>query len=347
MADEALARVGKGDPITADWANAVADAINARGASDPNANGTATPYGIMTPADVDTQMCAPDAQAMPFDAAIVREGADGDAIYMALPSGPDYVWLDGAAVAPDSGQTMGTAQNAFVRIESVRNGTPRYVLLAFTPKDSSTTPPTPPMWRVEVAATVARPSWADPNAPLVLLAGYNIAADDTSGTDSAPGDVPSLLKGLVQYHRGGISLGGSSWHADSEEEQFLSLDPPTTSEDTGLTLHQAHNFDTGADNQLLTLADGSGYGGTPVACRVTQSDGSVELMWRRIPTPTPTPGPPGPYPTGSFTTVDGMRLDATSGEIQYHEQPYTFVAGVAKKNGAGSWVKLMDTTDCS
>lgn len=216
MADEPLARVGKGDPITADWANAVADAINARGAIDPNANGTATPYGIMTPADVDTMMRAPDAQAMPFDAAIIREGSDGDALYMALPSGPEYVWLNGAPISPDSTQAVGTAQNAFVRLEAVTNGSARYAVLAFTPPDSTTTPPRPPFWKIAVSSSVSRPSWADPTAPLVLLAAYNIAADDTSGTDTAPGDVPSLLKGLVQYHRGEISLGGGGETPDSE-----------------------------------------------------------------------------------------------------------------------------------
>lgn len=216
MADEPIARVGKGDPITADWANAVADAINGRGASDPNANGTATPYGVMTPAGVDTQMRAPDAQAMPFDAAIIREGSDGDALYMALPSGPEYVWLNGSPISPDSTQTVGTAQNAFVRLEAVTNGSARYAVLAFTPPDSTTTPPRPPFWKISVSSSVARPSWADPTAPLVLLAGYNISADDTSGTDTAPGDVPSLLKGLVQYHRGEISLGGGGETPDSE-----------------------------------------------------------------------------------------------------------------------------------
>lgn len=205
MADEALARVGKGDPITADWANAVADAINARGASDPNANGTATPYGIMTPADVETMMRAPDAQAMPFDAAIIREGSDGDALYMALPNAPDYVFLGADTLAPSPAQTLGNATNAWVRIESVTNGTSRYVTLAVTKRESN--PPAPPYWRLFVASSpTSRPSWADPEQPVVLLAGYNIAADDASGTDTEAGDVPSLLKGLVQYHRGTVNL---------------------------------------------------------------------------------------------------------------------------------------------
>ena len=218
MADEPLSRVGKGDPITADWANAVADAINGRGASDPNANGTATPYGIMTPADVDTQMRAPDAQAMPFDAAIIREGSDGDALYMALPNAPDYVFDGAGVLSPSPAQTLGNAQSAWVRIEAVTNNTARYVSLAVTLPDSSTTPPIPPYWRLFVASSpTARPSWADPARPVVLLAGYNIAADDPSGTDTAPGDVPSLLKGLVQYHRGTVNLGdGSGETPDSE-----------------------------------------------------------------------------------------------------------------------------------
>ena len=211
MADEPLARVGKGDPITADWANAVADAINGRGASDPNANCTATPYGIMTPADVDTQMRSPDAQAMPFDAAIIREGSDGDALYMALPNAPDYVFDGAGVLSPSPAQTLGTAQNAWVRIEAVTNDTARYVSLAVTLPDSSTTPPVPPGWRLFVASSpTARPTWADPTRPVVLLAGYNIAADDPSGTDTAPGDMPSLLKGLVQYHRGTINLGDAN-----------------------------------------------------------------------------------------------------------------------------------------
>lgn len=209
MADEPLSRVGKGDPITADWANAVADAINARGASDPNANGTATPYGVMTPADVDTMMRAPDAQAMPFDAAIIREGAEGDALYMALPASPDYVFYGADALSPSPAQTLGDAQNAWVRIEAVTNNTARYVSLAVTLPDSSTTPPAPPGWRLFVASSpTARPGWADPEKPVMLLAGYNIAADDTSGADAVETDTPSLLKGLVQYHRGTVNLGG-------------------------------------------------------------------------------------------------------------------------------------------
>lgn len=216
--DSPLSPPQKGDPISAAWAGAITDAINARGTSDPNANGTATPFGTMLPADTETLMEAPGPQAMPFDAAIIREGADGDALYMALPNAPDYVFDGANAVAPSPAQTMGTAQNAYVRIEAVTNGTARYVSLALTPPDPSTTPPTPAYWRLFVAASpLSRPGWADPTKPVVLLAGYNIAADDSSGLDTAPGDVPSLLKGLVQYHRGTINLGeGAAEKLDTE-----------------------------------------------------------------------------------------------------------------------------------
>ena len=59
------------------------------------------------------------------------------------------------------------------------------------------------------------------------------------------------------------------------------------------------------------------------------------------------PGAPGASATGSFTVSDGERFDSSTGELQWHEQPYHFVNGVATKNGAGTWKKLMDTTDCS
>ena len=211
MADEPLSRVGKGDPITADWANAVADAINARGASDPNANGTATPYGTMTPADVDTQMRAPDAQAMPFDAAIIRDGGD-DEIWMAIPGGVDLVRLGSTPVPSLPEQTRGTAQNAWIKIADVTNGAERFAFLALGyPEDPNATQTLG--WRVFVDSSQNPenwPAWVDTSRPALLLASWNIAADDTSGTDTAAGDVPSLRKGLVQHHRGAATFGGGS-----------------------------------------------------------------------------------------------------------------------------------------
>ena len=270
MADEPLARVGKGDPITADWANAVADAINGRGASDPNANGTATPYGSMTPADVDTQMRAPDAQAMPFDAAIIREGSDGDALYMALPSGPDYVFYGADAVAPDAAQTMGTALNAWVRIEAVTNNTARYVSLGLTKPQSGSSSSQPPTWRLFVASSpTARPGWADPEKPVVLLAGYNIAADDPSGADTTETDTPSLLKGLVQYHRGTVNLGdggGDDWLPDSFAEQYLSLDPPSV----------ALIYETEQVQETVTQTYGKGVDGQPLTRQVVVTKTAVK-----------------------------------------------------------------------
>ena len=211
MADEPLPRVGKGDPITADWANAVADAINARGASDPNANGTATPYGIMTPADTETQMRAPDAQAMPFDAAIIRNGGD-DELWMAIPSGLDLVRLNAVAVDALPEQTKGDATSAWVKLEDVVNGSERFAFLAFGyPEDPNVAQELG--WRVFVTNSQSPgnwPAWVDATRPALLLASYHIAADDTSGVDSAPGDVPSLRKGLVQHHRGAATFGGGT-----------------------------------------------------------------------------------------------------------------------------------------
>ena len=207
--DTPLPAPQKGDPITAAWATAIADAINARGTGDPNANGTATPYGTMLPANTDTLMEAPGPQAMPFDAAIIREGADGDALYMALPNAPDYVYIGKNAISPDSAQTVGNAQNAWTRIEAVTHGSARRVYLAFTPPQSGGGSPG---WRlfVSASATPSYPAWADKSRPLVLLAGYNIAADDSSGNNVAGGDTPSLLVGLVQYHRGAVYIGGGA-----------------------------------------------------------------------------------------------------------------------------------------
>lgn len=211
MADEPLSRVGKGDPVTADWANAVADAINGRGASDPNANGTATPYGSMTPADVDTQMRAPDAQAMPFDAAIVRTGGD-DEIWMAIPSGIDLVRLGSEAVPALPEQSRGDATNAWVKIANLENGVERFAFLALGYPTTAGAAQNLG-WRVFVDSSQSPanwPAWVNTSYPAILLASWNVAADDTSGTDTAPGDVPSLRKGLVQHHRGAVTFGGGA-----------------------------------------------------------------------------------------------------------------------------------------
>ena len=274
MADEPLSRVGKGDRITADWANAVADAVNARGASDPNSDGTATPYGVMTPAEVDTQMRPPDAQAMAFDCVIVRSGAE-DFLWIALPDSPDYVYLQDRAISPDSAQTVGTAQNAFVQLEKVTNGTARGIYLAFAARTNEGSGEEEITgWRVYADALGAsRPEWASETAPVVLLASYNIAADDTSGEDTAPGDVPSLQLGLVQYWRGTVVAPYTAPDPDAPEPEEP---PPCGNPLNAEGEDDSHPLDSpprpgsgGGTNTSITgnPLDGEGEGGFTPLCR--------------------------------------------------------------------------------
>ena len=197
--DSPLAAPQRGDPITAAWASALTDAVNARGMSDPNANGTATPYGTMLPADVETTMEAPGPHAMPFDC-VVATDASGDArLYCALPNVGGLVYLDGQDIGPDSSQTVGTAQNAFADLGLVVTGSARYIVLYFA-QDANAGNDI--KWKVAVrTSSTARPSDAIVGAPVVLLALYNIAAE-ISGAASVAGDTPSLKDGLVQFHRG-------------------------------------------------------------------------------------------------------------------------------------------------
>ena len=81
--------------------------------------------------------------------------------------------------------------------------------------------------------------------------------------------------------------------------------------------HQIHNFDSGSDNELLETANEDGYGGTPVACRVTNAQGIAEIMWRRIPgVRRGEPGEPGePGADGCSPQVDVSIGSAGAGTV--------------------------------
>lgn len=205
MSEHSISAPAKGDPITAAWAQAITNAVNGSQSSGEAPDSMRTPDGEMSPPACASLMETPSEQDMAFDCRIVRSGGE-DFLWIALPDAPDYVYLEENAISPDSAQTVGTEQNAFITLEKITNGTARGIYLAFAAtKDEQTGEETITGWRVYVDELGAdRPEWASEYAPVVLLASYNIAADDTSGADTAPGDVPSLQKGLVQYWRGTI-----------------------------------------------------------------------------------------------------------------------------------------------
>ena len=218
MSDEPLARVGKGDPITASWANAVADAINARGAAFPDANGWSTPYGLMLPAADETEMRAPQPLPPPFAVRLIDDADEGEfhaQVYVPeSPEDAEVVFLGEAPCVPDlSAASIGGWHDLG---EVSADGNARYVVLGF--KSDAHARPTYDI-RLQTSRRVA-PQGCCPGLPVVPLARVCIPTPAASGEvydpdTGEPTATPEQMRalssdggalGLVQYRAGALYI---------------------------------------------------------------------------------------------------------------------------------------------
>ena len=239
MAEDSITPPAKGDPITADWARRVTEAVNAAqyGSGDPNT--LRTPDGT-TAANPSPEMTGvPTELPLPFDCRLVWNSSQSKHhLFVCLPGvsqwatdggygwvNDSYVYADGRALAPWGGnnaQTVGTATNAWVDYGAINSGVDyRLMLYGVLVATGASTVPSGPIayadsverfWRLVLvqgssfAPPVAVTARWDFGLESVCVARIHIPTSMELEGDGEVSSVESLLRGCAQFHRGTIIL---------------------------------------------------------------------------------------------------------------------------------------------
>ena len=195
----------KGDPITADWAQKVAEAANAVPKTPEAVGSFASPFGSVTPAP-GLPMLGEWNERMPFDCQLFQPSGGGDLVlYCYLPSPGAFVFVDGEAVRYKS--QVGTNTNPWVSIGTVARATTTRLGLAFR-DDGAAAVGGRFKWELflQTKSGALYPSGFTPAVamPIVPIATMTIPADPAPGATTQV-DI-SGKTGLVQFQRGALNL---------------------------------------------------------------------------------------------------------------------------------------------
>lgn len=281
MAEESITPPAKGDPITADWARRVTEAVNAAQYGSGDQNTLRTPDGTTAANPAPEMTGVPTELPLPFDCRLVWNSAQSKHhLFVCLPgvsqwetdggygwANESYVYADGRALAPWGGnnaQTVGTATNAWVDYGAINFGVDyRLMLYALQVGAGTTTEPSGPLatadsverfWRLVLvqgsafAPPVAVSARWDFGLESVCVARIHLPTSTEVEGDGEVSSVESLLRGCAQFHRGAIALPRKAC-VDADAQGAQSIDryapAPGSSVESPKEVFELRNFAEG------------------------------------------------------------------------------------------------------
>lgn len=209
----ALRAPRRGEPITAEWAANVADALNSTAEHPRSSGAIQSPFGIAEPPAA--QELAQGAPNMPFDCRLVwNDSTQTNHLFCFLPrvgatSGANYlVTLYGEDTRARNGQALGTTSNGWADLGEIAGSSRNWLTLQFTaPTNTDGTHLNTISWGLWLnsgnAPTDASWAWTSNGrsmSPRIPIAFVYEATDNHAGN-----------RGLIQYHRGTVALGTMAW----------------------------------------------------------------------------------------------------------------------------------------